>query len=261
MHGTMRIKYLVIVLACTSALTHAAVARAEPENDTPASAGGQAIPTGGHTSEQMPWWTRLHVGGKLGPGLATLVGSDADREVAKSTEKLAVSFGGFAAIELNPWFAIHSEILFAFKGSETETNGSLNDTWDVRYIQIPFMARVTVPTRTRVTPYLLAGPTAGYLVSLKIEDADDGVISDRKDDARTIDLGLLVGGGANVALTPQHSLVIEARYDRGLRSIDKQDTLDIQNRVFSVMVGYQFSLAGLSSPSEPALAEDAAVGD
>lgn len=261
MHGTMCIKHSLIVLACTSAFTRAAVARAEPENGTPASLGGQAIPTEVDTSEQAPWWARLYVGGKLGPGLATLVGADADREVAKSTEKLAFLFGGFASIELNQWIAIHPEILFTFKGSETETNGSLNDTWDIRYIQVPILARVTVPTRTRITPYLLAGPTAGYLASLKIEDADDGTISDRKEDARAIDLGLLVGVGANVVLTPQHSLIIETRYDRGLRSIDKQDTLDIQNRVFSLMVGYQYSLSGRSSSGSPAVAEQAVNED
>lgn len=202
------------------------------------------------------WWDRLDVGGLLGPGLTTWVGEDADREFAHSINTFGFTFGGFANIELNRWLSIHPEILLAFKGSRTELrSGALNDIRDLRYIEVPLLAHITFPASKRLAPYLSIGPTAGYLLSFEVEDVDDGAISDRKDDARAIDMGLVIGLGANVALSRQHALVIEARYDRGLRGIDKTDMADIQNQILSIMLGYQYSFASApasGSPDHPA---------
>lgn len=212
-------------------------------------------------AERMRWRDRLGFGAKLGLSLSTFSGEDADRESSTYAYKPRPTIGAFVCVDLHPWISIQSEILFVSKGPDIERDGMVSDTFNVRYIEIPLLAHLTLPLEGRISPYLLAGPSLGFLLSAKLEDHNNGSVTDRTDLANSVDLGVLAGVGAKLALAGPHVLMIEGRYDQGLATISQVDDEDLKNRVVSIVLGYQYSLSGRSPSGSPAVAEQAVNED
>lgn len=186
---------------------------------------------------------RLDVGGKLGSSLSTFVGEDATRERVTHAHRPWFTMGGYVSIRLFRWLAIQPEVLYLSKGADLLVDSVVVGAFDVRYIEFPLLARIAIPATERVTPYLLAGPTLGVLRSFKLEDYEDGTITDRTDQVNRIDLGLLGGVGVELALSGGHALTIEGRYDRGLATIAEDGSQDLKNSVFTFLLGYQYSFS------------------
>jgi opacity protein-like surface antigen len=240
MDSIMRSIFLPGLVAIVLAYPDIALTQTEASPSTspsPASASSRAPATTAGTGE---WWERLGFGGKLGMSLSTFVGEDAAAEYA---HRPWPTIGGLIKVELLHWLALQPEVLFVSKGADVELDGVVTDTFDGRYIELPLLARITIPLGEQVNPYLLAGPTLGALLSFNLEDREDGSVTDRTDTAKSIDLGLLGGIGVEIMLSRQHALVLEGRYDRSLATIAKDETEDFKNSVFAFMLGYQYSLS------------------
>ncbi|HYN06198.1 MAG TPA: porin family protein [Vicinamibacterales bacterium] len=143
-------------------------------------------------------------------------------------------------------FSFQAEGLFSEKGVkfdravfDVDTIGSVDVR--VRYIEIPLLARAEFGapgSATRV--FVVGGAAPAFKLSGRATAEVDGEEQtvDTTDDIEPLDLGLVGGLGVEF-----RRALIEVRYTHGLLKINKDDNDpndSIQNRVFSVTVGFRF---------------------
>jgi len=91
-----------------------------------------------------------------------------------------------------------------------------------------------------VTPCLFAGPYLAF--NLSAESYIDDQEFDIKDQVKSTDYGLVIGGGLDYNLLVGQ-LIFDARYVLGLTSIDDTtDADDVKNTGIMIMAGYGFSM-------------------
>ena len=111
----------------------------------------------------------------------------------------------------------------------------------IRYLEVPVLARVALGgSKGTRRLYVLGGAAPAFRLSARSTAELNGVeqTADNTDDIEPFDVGLV--GAAGVDL---NRVSIEARYTHGILKInvDDNDPDDrIQNRVFSVTVGFRF---------------------
>jgi hypothetical protein len=69
--------------------------------------------------------------------------------------------GAFLCYKISDVFAIQPEMLFAMKGTKWEAateEGNATYTWKLNYLEIPLLAKVYVPTQSKLKPHVYAGP-------------------------------------------------------------------------------------------------------
>jgi hypothetical protein len=226
--------------------SHTAAAQAGSDAfSSPAEPHEQAIPD---PAGQGRGWGRLSAGIHLGVSLAQLIGKDAPSAVNEHTDKPEIALGIYGRFGFSEWLSIQPEVLFLSKGRRDNRDGMLLGTLELDYFEVPLLARITIPVSERVAPYLLAGPAVGVLLRFQLTNESDGSVTDRTDQAKRIDVSGVLGAGVEIALTRQHGLTLEARYDRSFTRILKTGD-DVKNRVFAFMLGYQYSF---SAPVESA---------
>lgn len=79
----------------------------------------------------------------------------------------------------------------------------------------------------------------GVLLTSEIEDRD-GIKVDIKDDTTFLDVGIIAGVGAAIDLSLNGAIVMEVQYEWGMRQVSQGGQLDIKNRAFTFMIGYEF---------------------
>jgi hypothetical protein len=183
----------------------------------------------------------LAFGGKLGMNAVTLGGENPGGIAFETTYKLSFAAGGFVNVSLHDSFAIQPEILYVMKGGGRETNGMDRGSWNFSYIEIPIIIHGRYPLLTNIYVYGLFGPELSFLVSAELEN-ENGDTLNVTEDARVLDVGFMFGAGMTWRHSQKGALLLEARYDLGLRSIDRDEGVDAKNRVVSFMVGYQWEL-------------------
>jgi len=194
--------------------------------------------------------TGIKGGLKIGASSAKLYGDDVTNLEALLGEDLKSRFGfsvgGFITFDIIEMFAIQSEVLYTMKGLtyEEEIMGDTLKVWlKLDYLEIPVLAKITIPTQGSVKPSLFAGPAVAIKISGKVK-AEFAGDSDEEDieDMKGTDFGLVIGGGLDFGLgaSGTGSLSIDIRYSLGLSSISEFEGEDIKNGVFSLMVGYSF---------------------
>lgn len=153
-----------------------------------------------------------------------------------------VSLGRRLSLRFEPmWMVKGSDVSFELFGPQPSSpNGGL---W-LSYVELPVLLRLSFGAGS-VRPYLLAGPTVGYLLSAKSEQYETGEEEDTLDVFDRTDLGISAGGGlsvpAGVAL-----FFVEGRYSLGLKNIAK-DSVDsagetLKTRGVYIAVGVTFRL-------------------
>lgn len=187
-------------------------------------------------------------GFKGGMNIANLHGKDVkviEEDIGVDlVSKMGFCAGGFITYNINDMFAIQPELLFTMKGvkAEEEVLGeTVKITIKVNYLEIPVLAKLSIPTPGTVKPSLFVGPSLAIKLSskLKIEYAGESEEEDLED-LKSTDFGLVFGGGVDFALG-QGKLTVDARYTLGLATTDdSEEELDIKNGVISIMVGYSF---------------------
>jgi hypothetical protein len=155
-------------------------------------------------------------------------------------------------VRLYPWLSLQSEVLFASKGAEAEMEGLLLSTFEARYVQVPLLVRASRSLGESVSVYGFTGPTWDFLLSYRAQ-ALDGSVLDLTDRARQMDLGLLGGAGLELVVSAGQSLTFEGRYSYSLQTISRDESEDFRNRVFAVMLGYQFSFSSRMMQEPPML--------
>lgn len=153
----------------------------------------------------------------------------------------AFGVGGVLDLRLAQNFDLHLEPMYLQKGTKLDAGGQ-EGTFRASYLELPALFRLALGTGT-ARPYLMAGPTIGYLLSAK--SSSEGNEEDVKDQIKDLDFGLDFGAGVSFP-AGNNSVFVEGRYALGLSNIndDPQDPTDIKNKGIQIMAGITFPLGG-----------------
>ena len=153
-----------------------------------------------------------------------------------------VGLGGSFSLRFEPAYLVKgSDVTFALFGPQPSApNGGLR----LSYVELPVLLRLSLGAGS-VRPYLLAGPTVGYLVSAKSQDFSTGEEMDVLETFNRIDAGVSFGGGFSVP-AGRTLVFFEGRYSLGLKNIlkDSEDTAGgtLKSRGVQIAAGVTFRL-------------------
>jgi hypothetical protein len=180
-------------------------------------------------------------GVKIGLNLATVGGSGVGSPVSMTTQ---YAVGVFEEFKLPLGFAIEPDVFYSVKGFSNEVSGNLlgfNFTLTEKqtsgYLDVPVLVKYYLPN-SAVKFNVYAGPSIGFLLNAKLVVESNGSSNetDIKDRTSGTDFGAVIGAGIALPLGPVDATV-EARYDLGLTTLDKNGTSSVYNRVFALIVG------------------------
>jgi hypothetical protein len=109
---------------------------------------------------------------------------------------------------------------------------------------VPVLGRVALTRTAKRSFFLFGGPSFAVRTNASVEDAviaggfRYGSATDVGADFKRFELGLIVGGGADIG----QWIVIDARYAWGLTDINDNEEIpfSIHNRALTFMVGVRF---------------------
>lgn len=146
-----------------------------------------------------------------------------------SGSKIGFSAGVFAEIPINNILSFQPELLFVQKGGSDggdpfDGDDFFDDDEDIsltlNYIDLPLLARANVPLEGNLTPYLVAGPSVGFLVSASESSGEDGDITEF---FKSTNFGFVIGAGIDIG-----NFTVDLRYDIGLTNILDDSIFDDQ---------------------------------
>lgn len=173
-------------------------------------------------------------GVRAGLTVANLRGDFAD--LMGTDRRIGFAGGGFLRINVPGRVELQTELLYSMKGATTHVDltdesgnliGTATTTYQVDYLEIPVLLRVTVGGAGPVQPSLLLGPSLG--VKLKGRLAYDGPgpdMSGNLDQVEAADFGLVGGVGLEFGHTPARVL-LDARYTLGLMDVYALELMNV----------------------------------
>jgi len=177
--------------------------------------------------------------------------------------------GIFMNYEVAGSFSIQPELLFVMKGFELSYSDSDEDldidvTGKFNYIEIPLLARFSIPVEGAFSPWFCFGPSFGFNISHDVEgDFSFGgsprqdISGDFDDVTKKNEFSLIIGGGFEYPFG-KGTLTFDIRYELGLTKIidsgevrwtvenedeeypEDLDEQDAKNEEFVIMFGYAF---------------------
>lgn len=150
--------------------------------------------------------------------------------------------GGFVKFPLGA-LRLQVEGLYSLKGSKGTSRGQLGTIpWEVKltYFEVPVLLKYEFPTPL-LKPFLYGGASVAFLMKAEgRNDLIDTDWADIKDDMKSTDYGLVVGGGVRML-----GITVEARYTHGLTDTVDQKSGNLlvdqaKNKTWSVMAGFDF---------------------
>jgi outer membrane protein with beta-barrel domain len=167
---------------------------------------------------------------------AHLAGSDATG--INSSDKTGLFAGVFALWPIAPVVTIQPEVAYSqrrFLVTDTVGSFSATEKWD--WVEVPILARVALWRGGRHAVYAVGGPGFAFLMRAKEEAA--GTSSDVKDDVKHADVSIIAGAGLSLG-----KFGVEARYDAGLKDLNKDnslgDDLIVKSRTVRVDLTWMF---------------------
>jgi outer membrane protein with beta-barrel domain len=182
----------------------------------------------------------VHYGARLGANLATITGDFADLSNPKTKTGLAA--GGFVSVSPAPLLGIELDLLYVEKGFKvqgiaTDPSGNPIGTTEgflkLQYLDVPLLAKISLPSMGAVSPYVIGGPNLGIGLNAKFEGG--GLSHDFTSDLQKLDWGATGGVGVRWGAGPM-SLGLETRYERSFA-----DLWDIQNNFESINQGWMIT--------------------
>ncbi len=178
---------------------------------------------------------QIHLGGIIDLNVAS---TGIDPEPRFRTYKSSLRFGIGAVIDypLTEKIDLHAQIMGQGKGNRIQDEDFDDDLlWKATYLEIPLLLRYSIQMDGAAQPYVMAGPSIGFLTkavfTMKGEpDQDD-------EDAKGFDFGLGLGAGAKI---PQgtHTFFAEVRYVAGLVNVvDSGSDFKVKNRGLLFLFG------------------------
>ncbi|NOS84097.1 MAG: PorT family protein [Ignavibacteria bacterium] len=160
------------------------------------------------------------------------LGFEAGLNIANTVETPSSSFGskmgfiigGMLDANLSPNFSLQPGVRFITKGSSYSGADGVA-TFNSSVIEIDALAKVKFPL-TEIKPYLFAGPSLGFIMSVNYSQTPTGGTSSSQDVSQyfeSIDFGLMFGGGLDFKVAPTMDLFGQFGYSLGLSNIRKNN--------------------------------------
>ncbi|HXY32251.1 MAG TPA: porin family protein [Gemmatimonadaceae bacterium] len=141
-------------------------------------------------------------------------------------------------------WGLEPEILYSQQGASiNSSNVSAEGTIAFDYIQVPLLARWTIPLHGKVRPFVVGGPSFGYQIGCSLEASGQGGSASESCDSiegyerYRFDVSGVAGAGVAFAVGHQ-AFTVQGRYNYGFQ--DVQDGSDAKNRGFSLLGGFEF---------------------
>lgn len=188
-----------------------------------------------------------------------------------SSSRMGMAGGVYMNYPVTRYFSFQSELLFVMKGYEYKLFERVGvEGFDLKarinYIEIPLIARLTIPLEGAVKPWFCFGASIGFNMSNDIEGTFLAISGEEMDLSfdcsnvtKMIEFSILFGSGFEYALG-SGALTFDIRYEFGLTKFieggevpyvleyeggkEKNETMideqDSKNNAFIIMVGYTF---------------------
>lgn len=190
----------------------------------------------------------LSLGLDLGVSVATLGAEQTDRLHYAAGPAVGMTMGW----RLTDAFSVGSGLGWLRKGAEGTLIGFEEPlAVDIRldYVQIPFLARLTLPGAGALRPTLFGGTAVAFETGCDVRTAGSELAltlgcDGPEDERATTDWSVLLGGGLEYE-TRRGSLRIQGRYDHGLTRIDEAPDVqfpNLENRAFVITAGWVMSV-------------------
>jgi len=182
----------------------------------------------------------LNVGGVLGMNIASIGVTDAPSDEEYSS-RLGIIFGAIAEATVSNSIGVSVELIIIGKGAVIKESGD-KVNFNLSYIELPIMVRYNFETSGTAEPFVMAGPSIGFLTGAKVK-FEDGDSYDIKHETKGIDFGFGIGGGVKV---PQEKFTPFAtlRYVFGFTNVNKEaDESKVKNRGLQIAVGATVPIA------------------
>jgi len=173
----------------------------------------------------------FYFGPRVGVNTSWLGGDD----IMKSNfeERIGGYVGGFAMVEFGQYLAIDGGLAFSQKG-----NAFPSGTLKLDYVQLEVLGIVHALVGQNVQVRGIYGATVAYAVRARL--ASGNLDNSIKDQTERNDVGLVLGVGVE-SNTSRGKIIVDGRYEHGLRRIDGEGSRDqVRNRLLSVTVGFGF---------------------
>lgn len=181
--------------------------------------------------------------------------SDLDIEGEDTDSETGFRIGGVLRYDFAPsgLIGLQTGAAYSQKGA-SQTEGGVEATIELDYVEVPLLLAVNVPTGSAVRPRFYAGPQLAFEASCSLSGADGSVSIDVDCDASELqeigfetestDFSLLFGGGLELGAGPG-AVTLDVRYDLGLTDINASegpDQAEAKNRNLQLSAGYLISL-------------------
>ena len=172
-----------------------------------------------------------------GVALSQLAGSSVTNDFSS---RFGFAAGGVLHYKLSDIFGVQPSLLYVMKGA-TKKVGGIQSTFQLDYIELPVLLRVSFPVSTTVVPYITAGGAVSYNLQAIVTSDAPGVSVQEISDIRKIDYGISAGGGVQMYIANQ-KFILDARYTFGLSNIHNAETdpLDLKHRTITVVLGWLY---------------------
>ena len=169
---------------------------------------------------------------KVGAGLSSVVGSDANDTKMTFAYKVGVSYD----FGLSENFFIIPGIEFATKGYKIK-NDLIDKNLHMSYLQIPVFAAYKFPIADNMNLALKAGPYVSYgLFGSDIKYGDEKYnVFDKDNGLKRFDAGVIAGVSLDF-----NQFMIGAEYSRGLTKLASSPHSSQFNQAFGIVFGYKF---------------------
>lgn len=190
-------------------------------------------------SAQVPAPGSFQAGVKGGLNTAWQTGDAIDALVDETQPRLGLAAGLVGRYNVTPSFAFQLEALYSQKGVTTEDDAL---TSKIDYVEIPVLARVSVP----LSPLLNAGAYVGPSIGIPVNDEVDYDLpnipeTDTFDPAT--DLGATIGvdiGSGPFFVDARYTFGLSNPYTGEIEDPEDQDELNARNQNVQFTFGYWF---------------------
>ena len=187
--------------------------------------------------------TGITIGIKGGGNRSDFYGDDVEAD--DWDPSLGFCVGGFLNLKIDEMISIQPEAFFTMKGAQAEEFG---ETFKISlaYLEIPVLAKISIPNPGGIEPCLLIGPAFAMNMSAtaKYDYVYESEEEDIADEVQDFDLGFVIGAGLDIDHGQgQGKLSIEIRYTLGLKVVpdeEGEEDFDLKNSVISLMAGLSF---------------------
>jgi hypothetical protein len=174
----------------------------------------------------------LSVGAKFGLNFAS-VGGDNSSSYSGTTK---IFFGGFMDYNIIKDFGVRGELLYNTTGT-----GIPNGDVSFSYLEIVALAKYNISVDPSVKIFFDAGPQLGIKLSANAHNNANSTDTDISSQVSGTDFDIVIGTGVSFKVGTG-SIIADLRYNIGLSNLNKTSPPSNTNQVFSLGVGYAFSL-------------------